>query len=95
MTPKDKCRYYACVGVNERAAADGEVGIMAVKAGRYAVARFKGGPGAFKDAYAFMYGTWLPANGWQPDDAPAFEQYTDEPSAETFTFDLHIPVKPL
>jgi hypothetical protein len=47
---------------------------MDVRPGKYAVARFKGGPGVFKGAYDFMYGDWLPRCGWQPDDAPAFQE---------------------
>jgi AraC family transcriptional regulator len=99
ITPKDKCRYYACVAVNERAEPDGRVGIMTLRPGRYAVGRFKGGRGVFREAYAFMYGEWLAKSGWQPDDAPAFESYIREPGGTPknphFIFDLYIPVKPL
>jgi AraC family transcriptional regulator len=99
VTPKDKCRYYACVAVNDRAQADGRIGLMTLRSGRYAVARFTGGAGVFKKAYAFMYGEWLPRSGWQPDDAPAFESYVGEPSGTEkrphFVFDLFVPVKPL
>jgi AraC family transcriptional regulator len=99
VTPKDKCRYYACVAVNDRAEADGRVGLMTLRSGQYAVARFTGGADVFKKAYAFMYGEWLPRSGWQPDDAPAFESYVGEPSGTVkrphFVFDLFVPVKPL
>jgi AraC family transcriptional regulator len=95
VTPKDKCRYYACVAVDERAEPEGEVGVMTVRSGKYAVARFAGSETVFKDAYAYMYGEWLPTSGFQPDDAPALESYIGEPSKKGFVFDLHIPVKPL
>ena len=99
ITPKDKCRYYACVEVNERAEPDGRVGVMTLRPGKYAVARFDGGSGIFRKAYAFMFGEWLPKSGWQPDDAPAFESYIGEPGGTPknprFTFDLYVPVKPL
>ncbi|HMA54151.1 MAG TPA: GyrI-like domain-containing protein [Acidobacteriota bacterium] len=99
ITPKDKCRYYACVTVNERAEPDGRVGIMTLRPGKYAVGRFKGGRGIFKRAYAYMYGEWLARSGWQPDDAPAFESYIGEPAGTEkkphFIFDLYVPVKPL
>ncbi len=99
ITPKDKCRYYACVTVDERAEPDGEVGVMTMRPGKYAVARFSGGEGIFREAYAYVYGEWLPKSGWQPDDAPAFETYLGEPGAHegktSFTFDLCVPVKPL
>jgi len=95
VTPKDRCRYYACVAVGDHAQPEGEVGIMTIRAGRYAIGHFAGGADMFRGAYAYMYGTWLPGSGWQPDDAPAFEVYTGEPTDATFSFDLHIPVKPL
>jgi len=95
VTPKDKCRYYACVAVDDRAQPEGEVGVMNVRPGKYAVARFSGGEKAFMNAYDFMYGEWLPRSGFQPDDAPPFESYIGEPTQKGFVFDLHIPVKPL
>jgi AraC family transcriptional regulator len=99
ITPKDKCRYYACVAVTERAEAEGAVGIMNTRPGKYAVGRFEGGPEIFKAAYDYMYGEWLPKSGCQPDDAPAFESYIGEPEGtpkkKGFVFDLYVPVKPL
>lgn len=99
ITPEDKCRYYACVTVDERAQPDGEVGIMTIRPGKYAVGRFAGGDDVFKKAYACMYGEWLPKSGWQPEDAPAFESYVGEPEGtpekRRFVFDLYVPVKPL
>lgn len=99
ITPKDKCRYYACVAVDERAEPDGEVGVMDIRPGKYAVGHFAGVEDVFRRAYAFMYGEWLPPSGWQPDDAPAFEVYLGEPGGSPgkneFEFDLYVPVKPL
>lgn len=99
VTPKDKCRYCACVVVNDRAEPDGRVGVMTLRSGKYAVGRFSGGADIFRKAYAAMFGEWLPGSGWQPDDAPAFESYVGEPSGTTgrprFVFDLYVPVKPL
>ena len=99
ITPKDKCRYYACVAVDDRAEPAGEVGVMGVRPGKYAVGRFRGSGGIFREAYAFLYGEWLPSSGWQPDDAPAFESYVGKPGGTLekprFVFDLYVPVKPL
>ncbi len=99
ITPKDKCRFYACVTVDDRARPEGDVGIMTVRPGKYAVARFAGGPNIFREAYDFMYGQWLPRSGFLPDEAPALESYLGEPrithGKKTFVFDLSIPVKPM
>jgi AraC family transcriptional regulator len=99
ITPKDKCRYYACVTVTEKAQPEGAVGIMTLRPGKYAVGHFEGGAGVFKRAYDYMYGEWLPKSGYQPDDAPGFESYTGEPAGtaktKKFAFDLYVPVKVL
>ena len=99
ITPKDKCRYYACLAVDDRAEAEGEVGVMTIRKGAYAVGRFTGAGDIFKKAYSYMYGEWLPKSGYQPDDAPAFESYVGEPGGTPakprFVFDLYVPVKPL
>ncbi len=98
ITPKDKCRYYAGIPVPEGTAAEGEVGIMDIAAGNYAVARFEGTPDIIKKAYGYMYGVWLPAHGYQPGDAPAFEVYYSTPDKDPrgfFSFELSVPVKPL
>lgn len=99
ITPKDKCRYYACLAVNERAQPEGDVGVMSIRGGTYAVGRFAGGGDIFRKAYAYLYGQWLPKSGYQPADAPAFETYIGEPSGTPskprFVFDLYVPVMPL
>lgn len=98
VTPKNKCRYYACVEVSGEAKPDGEVGIMEIHEGTYAVAHFKGKNEIFKKAYDLMFGAWLPQSGYEPDNFPCFEVYSNNPEEQknkTFEFDLYIPVKPL
>ncbi len=98
ITPEDKCRYYAGIPVPDGTAAEGEIGIMDVAAGDYAVGRFEGRPEIIKQAYVFMYGVWLPAHGFQPADAPAYEIYHSTPDNDPrgfFVFELRVPVKPL
>jgi AraC family transcriptional regulator len=73
--------------------------VMSVRPGKYAVGRFRGSRGIFREAYAFLFGEWLPSSGWQPDDAPAFESYVGEPGGTAakprFLFDLCVPVRAL
>ena len=98
ITPKGKCRYYAGVSVIERARAEGKVGVMDLRPGKYAVGRFSGTERIFSAAYGYLYGQWLPRSGWQPDDAPCFESYLGEPGAgrrPRFTFDLYVPLRPM
>jgi AraC family transcriptional regulator len=98
ITPKDRCRYYACVTVSEEAEPEGEVGIMNTHGGTFAVARFKGKRDVFKKAYDYMYGAWLPQSGYQPDDYPGYEVYLGEPDSSkdpVFEFELYVPLRPL
>ncbi len=99
ITPQDKCRYYACLAVDERAKPEGEVSVMNVRPGTYAVGRFSGGSDIFRKAYSYLYGEWLPGSGFQPDDSPAFESYIGKPGGSSarprFVFDLYVPVKPI
>ncbi|GEM_PF-2187764 len=46
-------------------------------------------------AWNWVYGHWMPTNGYQPDDKPCFEMYPEEPKNGKFTVDICIPVKPM
>lgn len=98
ITPKDKCRYYAGITVPDATKAEGVVGVMDLAEGNYATARFEGRPEIIEKAYSYMFGVWLPANGYQPGDAHAFEVYLATPEQDPrgyYVFELSVPVKPL
>jgi len=98
VTPKNKCRHCACIEVVEDVKSEGEVGVRKISAGTYAIGHFEGKDDIFKKAYEYMYGLWLPENGYQPENCPAFEQYTMSPQDHPrgyFVFDLCVPIKPL
>lgn len=99
VTEADKLRVSVCISVPEDTEVDGEVGKMILAAGKYAFGRFKIGPDEFKAAWDFMFGTWLPESGYQPDDGPCFELYPDDESNKEkggkFLIDICMPVKPL
>jgi len=97
ITPADKCRYDACVGVPEGTEPSGEVGVETLPAGRYAVGRYEGRMSGIGDAWSELM-RWLPTSGFQPDDRPCYEDYLNDGNRhpETkFIVDLYLPVKPL
>jgi AraC family transcriptional regulator len=97
ITEESKLRISVCVTVPEGTAVDGEIGKMAIPGGRYALARFELAGDEYEEAWNWVYGTWLPASGYIPDDRPCFELYHDDgkkhPQGKC-TLDICVPVKP-
>jgi len=95
ITEDMKLRTSICLTVPEDTMVDGEVGKMKVEGGQYMVARFVVNATEFADAWQWVYAKWFPESGYQPDDKPCFEMYTEEPKDNKFTVDICVPVKPL
>lgn len=99
----EKLRISCGISVPAETEVSGDVGKLTLDAGTYAEARFVVKANEFGGAWVWLYGTWLPESGYQPDDRLCFERYPDtEPEAEidlstgrTFTVDICIPVRPL
>lgn len=76
---------------------EGEVGIRDIPARRVACLRFQGPYAELEGAYAWLYGSWLPASGEEPADAPAMEDYLNDcrtlPPAEWLT-EVMLPLRP-
>jgi AraC family transcriptional regulator len=68
----------ACLTVPDGVAGEGEVAIREIPAGRFAVLRFRGPYAELEGAYAWLYGTWLPESGEEPEDLPAMEDYLND-----------------
>lgn len=98
VTPAEKCRYDACVSVPAGTKGSGEVNITALPGGKYAFYRFEDQPQKIKEAYAYVYGKWMPESGYQPADSPCFEIYHNDPKKDPegkFIFDICVPVIPI
>lgn len=79
ITAEDKLRISVCVTVPPGTRPEGEIGVMQVDGGRYAVATFELDPSEYGDAWTWLMGTWLPASGFEPDDRLCFEAYLNDP----------------
>jgi AraC family transcriptional regulator len=89
------CRYDVAVEV-DRVEPEGEVGRFAFPAMRVAEVEMHGGVDLELRALEWLYGTWLPASVYEPDDHPGFEAWIGRPFAhgmELFALRLQIPVR--
>lgn len=99
ITPQAKCRYRACITVPENIEmVKGEIKTIDILAGKYARYHFKGKKEDISDAYALIYGKWLPQSGYIPDEKPSLEIYPPElhlrNDYDVLEYDIVLPVRP-
>lgn len=90
----EKCRYDVAVEV-DRVQPRGEVGRYDFPAMRVAEVEIRGGLDLGQRALDWLFGTWLPASGFEPDDQPCFEAWIGRPFAhgtERFEVRAQLPV---
>jgi len=95
ITEENRQRISVSLVVPPSTEVSGETGKMTIASGKYAIARFLLSGSEFQEAWSWVYGTWLPQSGYQPDDRPCFEIYPEEEKNGKFTVDICVPVKPL
>lgn len=97
ITEEDKLRTSVCITVPEDTTVDGEVGKMKLEGGKYAMAHFEIVAHQYEQAWNFVYGTWLPESGYQPDDRAPFELCLNNPEEhpeKKHIVEICVPVKP-
>lgn len=77
--PAAELRADAVILVGDEVQAEGDVRILEVPGGRWAVIEHVGPYGELEAAYAWLYGTWLPSTAHEPDDRPLVELYKNDP----------------
>jgi AraC family transcriptional regulator len=95
ITEESKLRISVSLVVPPNTQVNGEIGKMTIPGGKYALSRFVLAKDEFMQAWDWLYGTWLPQSGYQPDDKPCFELFPEEPKDGKYTVDIYAPVKPL
>jgi AraC family transcriptional regulator len=78
-TPPDKIRYDACVVVDESFKPHDGVEVQTIAGGDYAVTVHRGAFEGIGKTYAELYGQWIPRQGREMRNAPAFEVYLNHP----------------
>jgi AraC family transcriptional regulator len=77
--PQKELRSTACITVPEEWVPYGELAESYVEGGRYARIIHTGPYGELKNAYDWLYQTWLPAGSEEPRDLPCLEEYLNDP----------------
>jgi len=98
ITAEDKLRISVCATVPPATKPEGEIGVMRVDGGRYAVATFELDPSEYGGAWSWLMGTWLPSSGYQPDDRHCFEVMLNDPGKhpqKKHQVEIWEPVRPL
>jgi AraC family transcriptional regulator len=72
-------RSHAGCELGDAAPIDAPLEVVKLPAGPHAVLTFKGPYAGLPAAYDQLYGSWLPASGHVPADAPPFEVYLNSP----------------
>lgn len=97
-TEESKLRSSACLTVPPGTAVSGDVNLMTIPGGLYAVARFEILPHQFGEAWENLMSDWFPSSGYQPDDRMCYEIYRQSPQEHPegkFVVDICEPVRPL
>lgn len=97
-TEESKLRSSACVTVPRGTEVSGDINLMTIPGGKFAVARFEIRPDQFGGAWDALMGEWFPSSGWQPDDRTCYEVYVVDPDRHPegkFVIDICEPVRPL
>lgn len=97
-TPASRLRSSAALPVPPGTEVAGDINLMTVPGGRFAVARFEILPDQFGEAWDALMSQWFPSSGYQPDDRMCYEAYIATPGDRAdgkFVIDICEPVKPL
>jgi len=97
-TEAAKLRSSACLTVPPDTAVSGDVNLMTIPGGTYAVAHFEILPHQFGEAWENLMSDWFPSSRYQPDDRMCYEIYRQDPQNHPegkFVVDICEPVRPL
>ena len=77
--PEEKLRARAGIIVEESCAVEAPLELTEISGGAHAVLRHKGPYADMAAAYQWLYGEWLMQSGREAGDAPAFEEFLNNP----------------
>jgi AraC family transcriptional regulator len=95
-TPRDALRADACLSVPSGRTPSGDLRLLEIRGGRYAVTLHVGPYAELELHYRWLFGTWLAASGEEAADAPCVEEYLNDartvPPSELRT-EIWLPLK--
>ena len=96
LGPEEELRSRACLPVPASTQLEAPVEETILRGGAYARLSYTGPYADMRDAYRWFLGVWLPGSGREPDEAPIFEAYLNDPrnvpQSELRT-DIHLPLR--
>ena len=96
LGPEEELRSRACLPVANSVTIDAPLVETVLRGGPYAKLSYTGPYADMRGAYRWFLGVWLPASGYEPDDAPIFEAYLNDPREvpqNELRTDVHLPLK--
>jgi len=96
VTESDKLRYDACMTIKKDVQPKGNVGVKAIKGGKYAIFKYKGPYTNLEQVYDYIFKNWLPASNFELEDKPCFEKYLNNPDKhkpENYKTHIYVPLK--
>jgi len=96
ITDEDKLRLSVCLTVPADTKPEGEVSMMTIPGGTFAVGRFEIPPERIADAWNVVMGEWMPGSGFQPDDRLCYEEALNDPRQHPegkIILDICVPVR--
>lgn len=96
LGPEEELRSRACLPVANSVTIDAPLVETVLRGGPYAKLSYTGPYADMRGAYRWFLGVWLPASGYEPDDAPIFEAYLNGPREvpqNELRTDIHLPLK--
>lgn len=96
MKDVETLRSRACIPVGDTVLIDEPLVETILSGGLYAKLNYTGPYAAMGAAYRWLLGSWLPASGYEPGEAPALEAYLNDPgkvSQSELRTDIYLPLK--
>jgi AraC family transcriptional regulator len=96
LGPEEELRSRAVLPVSGDKAIEAPMVETTLAGGLYARLSYTGPYADMRGAYRWLLGTWLPASGHEPGDAPIFEAYLNDPREvpqSQLRTDIHLPLK--
>jgi len=95
VTEGVKCRYDACVVVNQSVTPEGEIGVKTIQGGKFAVFLHSGSYFKMQETFDSIFSKWIIENEIELRHAPIMEKYLNNPyetAEEDLLTEIYIPI---
>ncbi|MDD2488247.1 MAG: GyrI-like domain-containing protein [Bacteroidales bacterium] len=95
-TPKEECRFKACVTINKDAEDGDEIKIEEIEGGRYLMFQYTGSYDNFRSVYDIIYNEYLADKDYKFRNAPWLEKYLNNPQKvepKKLRTEIYIPIE--